>query len=581
MAAKKGKGKKATMAKAKAEELRLTQLRALETEAEEFQRSENERRQHDEQEERMAFLRDEQLRIMREKDRRIDEVMQQLTRVTSAMQDDRTGYESQIHQLSTLRDALLNEESLLRVEMEELHGILQQERSSHSAYVQQLRDTLEAERGASQKEKQQLRSQVCEATAGMEDNKRQLQLACESKESAEHEFKVRECNLERELEKALSMNKALQDAVEGRENEDRKNVTLLQLLNAQLDTDKRRYEADLCEERERTSRAQGEVSSLEAKVKETQRELDAVKSDAQVARQSCEDELREYKQLTEQVKFDAEYLHREMESMRVEHAATVEKLESAMSATQVELLQCQVELEVSQKKNSELEALLRRKEREHFDKVTFLNAQVANGRTAIAQLQGRMDKERAVHGDELQRHNDVVERTMQELERVSNAESVQARERHMYEQRLMVDMDGLKATIKDLRTRAAEQDDAYEELRALKESEIDRLSGILDAHFIPHRQDVEAARASNRADELFLVSEQLRSVKKEMALREAAAKETERWLRARIAEQVEVIDSLQLDLKRTELGRSESIRTLKDEVGRLRKTLEVHSIACS
>ncbi|CAG9568182.1 putative paraflagellar rod component par4 [Leishmania major strain Friedlin] len=580
MAVKKGKGKKGTAAKAKADELRLIQLRTLEAEAEEFQRSENERRQHDEQEEHIAFLRDEQLRIMHQKDRRIDEVMQELTRVTSAMQDDKSSYESQIHQLSTLRDALLNEENLLKVEMEELHGILQQERGSHAAYVQQLRETLETERGLHQEERQHLRCQVCEATAGMEDSKRQLQLACELRESAEHEFKVKVRDLERELEKALTMNKALQDAVEGREIEDRKNVTLLQLLNVQLESDKRRYEEDLCEERERTSRTQEEVSNLEAKLKETQRELETFKEEARTARQLCVDELHECKLLTEQLKFDAKYLQSEMESMRAEHAAEVEKREATQGAMQAELQQCRVELEASQKKNDELEALLVCKEREHFDKVTFLNAQISNGRTAIAQLQGKMEKERVEHGNELQRHNDAIQQSMQELERINSAESAQARERHMYEQQLVTDLDTFKQTIRDLRTRMMAKDEAYEQLRELKEGEIERLRGILDAHFIPHRQNVEISRESSRVDELLLVSEQLRGLKKEMALKETAAEETERWLRARIAEQVEVIDSLQLDLKRTELSRNEGIRTLKDEVERLRKTLEVHCIPC-
>ncbi|KAG5487013.1 hypothetical protein LSCM1_07680 [Leishmania martiniquensis] len=581
MAGKKGKGKKALLAKARAEELRLIQLRALEAEAEDFQQQESERRRRDEQEERLAFLRDEQQRIMAEKDRRIDEIVQQLSRVTAAMQDDRLSYDSQIYQLSTLRDALLNEESLLKVEMEELHGILLQERASHSTHVEQLRGTLEAERNLHNDEKKCLRSQLCEAKVSMEDSKRQLQIACELRESVEHELKVKVCDLERELEKALAMNKSLQDALEGREIEDRKNVTLLQLLNTQIDSDKRQYDADLCEERGRTSRAQEDVSILEAKLTESQRELHNFMEGAKKERQAYEEEVREYKQLTEQLKFDAEYLHRELESMRAEHAAALEKMEAAQAATQAELQQCQVELEASQKKNSEMENLLLRKEREHFDKVTFLNAQVANGRMAIAQLQGKIDKERAEHGSELQRHNDTVQRTMHELERMNDAESAQMRERHMYEQRLLTDMDGLKATIRELRIRVMEQEEAYEQLRQLKESEIERLRGILDANFIPNRQDVEVSLASSRADELFLVSEELRSVKKEMALKEAAAKETEGWLRARIAEQVEVIDTLQLDLKRIELGRNESIRTLKDEVGRLRKTLEVHSISCS
>ncbi|KAG5511370.1 hypothetical protein JKF63_07333 [Porcisia hertigi] len=575
------KGKKALLAKAKAEELRLIQLRALEVEAEEFQWSENERRQHEEQEERMSFLRDEQLRIMREKDQRIDEVMQQLTLVTSAMQDDKTGYESQIHQLSTLRDALMNEESLLKAEMEGLQGILQQERTGHTAYVKELRDTLEMERSRHQEERKEIRSQICQTTACLEDTKRQLQATCELRESEEHKFNLRQRELERELEKALTMNKALQDAVEARENEDRKNVTLLQLLNTQLESDKRRYETNLLEERDRTNRAVEEAARLEAKVRDTQGELDTIKEEDRKAREVCEHELREYKQLTEQLKFDAEYLHHEIESMRAEHAEAVKTMEGTQAATQTELQHCQVELEASQKKNGEMEALLLRKEREHFDKVTFLNAQVANGRTAIAQLQARLDKERIVHDEELQRQSATTQETVQELKRINSNESDQARERHMYAQRLLTDMDGLKATIRDLRTRVLEQEDAYEQLRALKESEIDRLRSILDAHFIPNRLDVEASRESCRADELFLVSEELRSVKKEMALKETAAKETERWLRARIAEQVEIIDALQSDLKRAELSRNESVRTLKDEVGRLRKTLEVHCLPCS
>ncbi|GET85737.1 paraflagellar rod component par4, putative [Leishmania tarentolae] len=580
MAAKKGKGKKATTAKAKAEELRLIQLRTLEAEAEEFQRSENERRQHDEKEEHIAYLRDEQLRIMLQKDRRIDEVMQDLTRVTAAMQDDKTSYESQIYQLSTLRDALLNEENLLKVEMEELHNILQQERGNHATYVNQLRETLEKERSLHQNERQHLRSEVCEATAVMEDSKRQLRIACELRESVEHELKVKVRDLERELEKALTMNKALQDAVEAREIEDRKNVTLLQLLNVQLESDKRQYEEDLHEERERTRRTREEADSLEAKLKEAQSELDSLREEARKARQSFEDELHECKQLTEQLKFDATYLQSEIESMRTEHAAEVEKMEAAQAAMQAELQKCQVELEAAQRKNDELGVLLVRKEREHFDKVTFLNAQVSNGRTAIAQLQSKMDKERVEHGNELQRQNSAMQQSMQELERVNSTESVQARERQIYEKQLIIEVDRLKETIRVLRTNLMEKDEAYQQLRELKEGEIERLQGILDAHFIPHRQNVEVPRESCRVDELFLVSEELRALKKDLVLKETAWKDTERWLRARIAEQSEVIDSLQLDLKRTELSRNESVRTLKDEIERLRKTLEVHCIPC-
>jgi hypothetical protein len=579
MPAKKGKSKKESAGKSNAEVARLTLLRTQEAEAESFLGREKERRQREEVEERIAFLCDEHVRALREKDSRLDEAARQLESVTAARGEDYAMYELQLRQLSNSRDVLAKERDLSKAEMEELRTLAQKERSSTAMQIAQLRETIETERGVHDEDRQRLRAQACEALAEAEVLRQRLQRVSEEKAFQERSHNLQQREVARDLEKAVATSKAMREALEERDADGRKNVALLQLLNAQLEADTRRHETEMAAEQERTRRAKEDVERLTTACSTAYVALDTAKREAMEAKHAAETELHELRALMEQVKFDAAYLHRELDAVNAEHSEAAEKAERHVQALQAKLRQTQVGLEAATKENEEVKALLLRKEREHFDTVTFLNAQVSNGRTTIAQLRDELQRQRDHHEKDRNHLKAVNAKAMQDLEKHILSEAERNEARHVYEQELLTEATALKARIAELQAQLESCVAAQEQLRASQEDEIARLRGILDAHFIPNRQEVEVSRESVHAGEVFLLKEELRTLEEKAAQREKVRQETESQLRSRIADQMDVIAALQLDLKRTQLAESESVRTLEKELGRLRKTLEVHRIA--
>lgn len=580
MAPKKGKGKKGAAGNNTADTARLALLRAQEADAESFLRSENERRQRDEAEERITFLRDEHLRAMREKDNQLEEITQRLSQVTTTKAEDQAAHAGEIQQLSHQRDVLLNEANLAKSEMEELQGLLQKERASTAMRLEQLQDTLDTERRAVDDNRQRLRAQACEALAQAEVHRQHLQRVSEEKDFQARSHNLERREMERDLEKAVGACKALREALAERDSDGRKNVALLQLLNAQLDADTRRHETEKREAQERIRQAEAEVARLTTRCTAAHEALDTVRREAQEARQSADSELHELKLLMEQVKFDAAYLHRELDALNADHREAAEKAEKNAQMIRAELQECEVQREAASKESEELKALLLRKEREHFDKVTFLNAQVSNGRTTVAQLREELQRQRDTSESALQRHEAAREKAMRELESHASAERDRNEARHAYDQTVLAEMEALRASARELQARLTAQEEMCEHVRASKEAEVERLRGILDTHFIPNRQDVEVARESVQADAVFLLRDEVRTLRETALQREKAHHETEAWLRSRVADQADAIASLQLDLKEARMGSCDDVRTLENEVGRLRHTLEVHRIPC-
>lgn len=581
MPAKKGKGKKEAAGKNSAEVARLALLRAQEAEAENFLHSESERRRRDELEERITFLRDEQLRAIRDKDNQLAAIEQRLAVVTAAKAAYEAAHEAEKQQMGHEREVLRNEGSLAKVEMEELQGLLQRERASTAMRLEQLQETLEAERRAIDDNRQHLRSQACEAMAQVEVLRQRLQRMSEEKDFQERSHNLERREMGRDLEQAVATSKALREAVAERDTDGRKNIALLHLLNAQLDSDTRRHETELNAAQERSRRAEGEVERLASRCTAAHEALDNARREAREAKQSAATELHELRQLVEQVKFDAAYLHRELDTLNAERCEAAAKAEATVQALQAELRTCQVEREAAAREGEELKALLLRKEREHFDKITFLNAQVSNGRTTVAQLQGELQHQREASEKALRHHEAEQQKVAEELESHTAAARESKEARRTYDQTVLAEMEALRASVAALRAQLASREEIWDQVRASKDAEVARLRAILDTHFIPNRKDVEVARESARMDEVFHFKDELRQLKEKALQREAAQQETESWLRSRVADQADVIAALQLDLKEARLGSNESVRSLESEVGRLRQTLEVHRISCT
>lgn len=568
------KGKKGN----KVEELRLAQLKARESEAEEFQKRENDRRERECQDERVSILREEQLRLIREKERRIDELQQREGQVSRTLADDRVSFASQIETLSVLRDSLLNEVSLLKSENEERHILFTRERDNYIMQVNQLHTEIQQTRTIHEADKGKIREALHATVLQLEEVQAAKEVIVEEKASLDRSSELKIRALERELERAQALNIALQQAVESRESEDMKNITLMQLLNSQLEENKRHYEEVLEGEQQLQRRLREEILEWENKCSHSREAMEVLRKEFSDARETSDVRLREYEHQLEQVKFDTEYLRGELQTMREKTSETLSEAETARDEAQNNERNCKVELEALEKRVEELEALLYRKEREHFDKVTFLNAQISNNRTVIVQLQEKMAEERRVHHATGERWNLDMQQTIQELSQLNQAEKASAELRKENEERLLSDISILKTTVFQLQSALDEKQKAGDIVLQAKDDELQRLRNLLDAHFVPHRQGTEGCELSVQADANFTLRQKVLELQAEISAREQAALETETWLKARLTNQGNVIEELHTKLKDSTLQHLDEVRCLKTEISRLKKTLEIHFI---
>ncbi|RNF26728.1 paraflagellar rod component Par4 [Trypanosoma conorhini] len=576
MPPKKGK-KKGGKKQESAEALRLKQLYALESEAEELQKRENDRRDREEQEERLILWKEEQARIIREKEGKVKELMAKVEQLTTSLRDERAASESQVEQLVLMRDSLLNEVSLLRVELEEKQRLLLHERQNAELKLCSVREEADKNIKSLSDEIEEVRTDFGVFKAEHAEYAAKMEETLDNKEAEIRGQVSKIGNLQRELEKALAMNRSLQEVVEAREADDRKNVTLMQLLNAQLDENKRRYEERFEEERRRLGMAKEEVLQLETRCAKLRDEVEALNSENAEVKLKSDVVLREYRQQLEQVRSDSAYLVAELQALQERASQEAEATQTTRASLEGELQNTLVDLEASQKRMEELELLLRRKERETFDKITFLNAQVSNNRTIISQLQQKLLHEQKLHETELSRNFDETREKEKELDAVRSSLSQKHDAAKEREAQLMSEVAVLKSTTFHLQTALQDAQRSLEVVTAAKDEEIKRLCNLLDAHFIPHRRTIEG-EVTTYEGTIAILSEKVGELTREMEVREQLALENETHLKARIANQEEVIEALQEDLRRSEARRREEVRSVEDEVARLKKTLEIHFI---
>ncbi|KAH8606882.1 hypothetical protein ERJ75_001449900 [Trypanosoma vivax] len=574
MAPKKGKKRDKKLS---AEILRLQQLRALENEAEEVQKRENDRRDREEQEERIILWKEENVRIIREKDGKVKELMAKVEQLTTSLKDERATSESQVEQLVLMRDALLNEVSLLRLEVEEKQKLLMQEKQAAEMQLSNLREESDRNIKALEKENEGLRTDLNVTKKDHAEYRTKMETRMDEKESEIRDQVSAIGCLKRELDKAISMNRSMQEVVEAREADDRKNVTLMQMLNVQLEENKRRYEDQLEEERRRVTSEKEKFLQLESDYTRLQDEAQTLRKENMDIKMNSDVVLRGYKQQLEQLKHDSEYLSSELNAIQEKHVVESDEMQKDKENLVKELQTTFVELEANQKRMEDLENLLRRKERENFDKITFLNAQISNNRTVASQLQQKLLNERRVYESELSRTGEDIKERERELDTVRHSfmqSQDGARER---EAQLLAEIAMLKSQQLQQQTVIQDRQNTLDITVAAKDEEIERLRNLLDAHFIPHRKTIEGEVVAHEGS-LAILGEKITNLTRELEVREQLALETETQLKARIANQEEVIEGLRESLRASEARRREEVCSAENSIARLKKTLEVHFI---
>lgn len=574
---KKGQSKEELerIAREQEEQLRLQELLQREREAEERQKRENERRDAEEEEERKRAKKEEQLRLMAEKDHRILILTTELDSQKTTFTSERFELESELERMLQLKDSLLNEISVLRSESDDAQRNLIDERSQVTTALESLRESTAKSSREQATNLQNSKDECNQLSKQLADVKKEHDDLQTNYKRLDWESSSRTKNLERELEKTKGLANTLQETLKERNEEDRRNITLLQMLNHQLDENKRRSQELIDEERQRTAQVNQELMLSETMLKQSQEENDVLKREREGLKQQAEADLHDYKAKLEQMKFDMKYLHSELHSFKSLCSKYQQDSTQVKAAATTETNNARIEVESFQKKVDELESLLRRKDRENFDKVTFLNAQISNNRTIIAQLQQKLSREREDFSSgstaiqaEVQAKDLTIQSMKADIEkRKSTTQDA--------ESKMTADISILKSTVFQLQAALVEREKQLEVVRAAKDEEINRLRAKLDEHFIPHRADGDQATGPSVE---FVLSERVGQLTQELEVRNKVAIDNESRLKAQITNQNQIIDSLQAELYKTKSEWQSDVKLKDDECSRLRKTLDVHFI---
>ena len=581
---KKGKGQSREelerIQREREEQERLEALLRLEKEAEERQRHENQLRDEAEEKERKRLKKEAQLRLMAEKDATILTLSTELTTLQSSFSSERAELEDELHRMLQLKESLLNELSVQRTESEETQRSILDERASLAQELQ-----AERKKGMDLSKELESTSKTLAETQGRLDSvvgqlNNDLQKTKADAEADRRDAGSRVRNLERELEKVSALNKTLQEVIEAREADDRKNVTLMQLLNNQLDDNKRRSQEVLDEERSRLKETKKALAIAEEKLSAAQQEAELLKREKDQIKKQSEADLYDYKAKLDQLKFDMKYLHSELHSCKTQLSKTQQETVSAKTEAAALSENAQLQYETEKKRAEELESLMRRKDREHFDKVTFLNAQISNNRTIIAQLQAKVNKEREDRMLELRQANQTLEEKAGAVHALSDDIEKRKTAAVEVEMKLNADIAILKTTVFQLQSALTEKEREFDTITAAKDEELRRLRRKLDEHFIPHRNEIEATEGS--ADDTgsveAILNDKIAKLSHELEVNQRVALETETRLKAQISNQTHIIDSLQAELLRVKEDAVEESKLCESEIARLRQLLDVNYI---
>lgn len=556
---------------------RIQELLQRESEAEDRQRRENERRDAEEDEERKRAKKEEQMRLMAEKDTRILLLTTELDSQKTLFSSERFELEAELERMLQLKDSLLNEVSVHRAESDDIQRKLLQERNDVTMSL----DAANQENAKLRHEIKALddahRNECLELSSQLHDVRGQLEGLSATHKRLDWESSSRLKNLERELEKSKALINTLQETLQERNEEDRRNVTLLQMLNHQLDENKQRSQQFLEEEREKTHRVKKELLQAETIVKQLQEENDLHHREKEAFKRQSESDLQDYKSKLEQMKFDMKYLHTELHSFKALCTKNQQESTQVKASAAAETSNARIEVEAVNKKVEELESLIRRKDREHFDKVTFLNAQISNNRTIIAQLQQKLAREREDHAADSSAIASDVQEKAQTIQCLHSDLEKKRSSAYENEAKLSSDISILKSTVFQLQAALVEREKQLETSRAAQDEEIRRLRAKLDEHFIPHRHE-ESGRPLEEKSVESALSEKVSFLTRELELRNKVAVENEQRMKGQVANQNQIIDSLQEELHRTKSEWRAEVKLLGDEVGRLKKTLDVHFI---
>jgi|Transcript_12639 chromosome segregation ATPase len=565
---KKSKEDQERLAREEEERAAWEQLKKAEAEAEERQQLENELRDKLEYKEKKRLKKEAQAAAMAEKDAAIMFLTKSLNDLNRNHESMKTEMEDELERMTHIKEVLENEMSQVQTEHDQQARAQTDEREATKVQMMMLHDELEDVKRQKEQVQQELRTTTGALNKDLTKVTAECQLLRDSKEKIEKELSSELKTQREELKKSTDLNKMLQEVIETREEEDKKNVYLMQLLNTQLEDQKTRFEGLLEDEANRNESLQKEVLDLKRQLLNVQAEKEKLEKMHEDFKRDSQAEINDVKAKLEQHKFDTKFLHSELniyKSKLNKQQSEAEKFEQG-AAKDVKTLRD--ELDEAERKLEQMAETLARKDRDHFDKVTFLNAQISNNRIALSTMHSKLQNQKESHLQELSDMTDKVTKKSEGLLRVQNASDKNTLRKTEAEVQMNTDLAALKTAVFQLQNALVEKERELNAVSEEKDKEIHRLRRKLDESFIPHRKD---ARERTQDGEATTTGD---AATAELDATTKYREDVESRMTSQIENLNHIIESLQSDLRNKEDDSFIKMKLLSDENARLRKTLD-------
>jgi|Transcript_31411 hypothetical protein len=564
---KKSKEDQERLAREEEERAAWEQLKKAEAEAEERQQLENELRDKLEYKEKKRLKKEAQAAAMAEKDAAIQFLTKSLNDLNRNYESMKSEMEEELERMTHVKEVLENEMSQVQTEFDQTSRSRTEEQEAAKVHILMMQDELEDAKRQKEQVHQEHQTTISNLNKDLTKLTAECQLLRDSKEKIEKDLSSELKTTGEELKKTKELNDMLQGVIATRDEEEKKNVVLMQLLNTQLEDQKARFEELLEDEVTKNASLQKEVLELKRQLFNVETEREKLDKAHEDLKRDSQAEINDAKAKLDQHKFDTKYLHSELalyKSKLNKQQAEAKKFEEG-AAKGADTLR--TELDEAERRLEQMTETLQRKDREHFDKVTFLNAQISNNRIALTAMHTKMQSQKESHLQELSDMTDQVNRKSEGLLRVQNASDKNILRKTEAEAQLNTDLAALKTAVFQLQNALVEKERELGATSEQKDKEIHRLRVKLDQAFVPHR------KGEGREDSTSpLAAEGVAGLITDATTK--ARDDMETRMTTQIQNLNHIIESLQSDLRNKEDDSFLKIKMLSDENARLRKTLD-------
>jgi|Transcript_12577 chromosome segregation ATPase len=611
MPPKKAKKSKAEQEREEAEARALEEMMAREREAEEKQRIENDLRDKMEIKERELQARQKVVAEMAQKDQSIAELSQQVDRMHKEARSVKEEMAQEIQQMRETKEALddelsnttaelMNRISLMRNENEDLHDNLEKATAANERIEDENRALKEQLKNMEEGLKNELQSK----TAELQETQRKAE-----EEASANRAKI--AQLQSSLEQYSSNVTTLESALKGRAEDDQKNMSLIEALKSQMEMSHANFTRHLENESGRVGSMQEENTALQRKVNQLEVDLEEATKRMEVMKQEWHAEAAEWRTKVEKGEFDNKFLQRNLEvtEKRLKKATeeltkseqqrknTVEgqvMLEDEYPSGPVrdpvvrhlmdkhqelttEARNLRLKFQESREQADQLEAMLKRRERDHLERAAQLSAQISQHRTTITQLQSRVAQEKEARLEAVAALTEEVDRTTNSLMMNRHEGDNQRMTMARLQARMQSEISTMRASIFELQGAVVAKEREIEDLKTEQARSHENYKRQLMEQELRHAKLLGQAQKGEQ-DVSTLLQERVQLAETELKRVHATSSEQEGQLQAQVASLTALVSDQTNEIRTTKSHYETTISQMRSENARLREVLAANFI---